>query len=242
MLIGVVNRLSEIIFEVRYNWNLPAYYLPKRISFVIYYIFSWPVFLFYRREFHDSLLLCPGFCGPASHFPWDVSWSICQVQPRGGTQPPSLISPSKQCCGSAIFIPDPRSWFYPSRIPDPGSWIPDPGSKTATKERGEKKFVVLPSLKFFIFDMLKKKNLAQFSKNYWSFYPKNFHLALKSMGLGAGIRDPVSGKNLFRIPDLGCLSRIPDPDFYQSRIPDPGVKKAPDPGSVSATLHLSKVA
>jgi hypothetical protein len=26
-------------------------------------------------------------------------------------------------------------------IPDPGSWIPDP--KTATKERGEKKFVAL---------------------------------------------------------------------------------------------------
>ncbi len=32
------------------------------------------------------------------------------------------------------------------------------------------------------------------------------------MGLGSGIRDPGSGKNLFRIPD-----------------PGPGVKKAPDP-------------
>jgi hypothetical protein len=32
------------------------------------------------------------------------------------------------------------------------------------------------------------------------------------MVLGSGIRDPGSGKNLFRIPD-------------------PGVKKAPDPGS-----------
>jgi hypothetical protein len=39
------------------------------------------------------------------------------------------------------------------------------------------------------------------------------------MGLGSGIQDPRSGirKNLFRIPD-------------------PGVKKAPDPGSGSATL------
>ncbi len=36
------------------------------------------------------------------------------------------------------------------------------------------------------------------------------------MGLGSGIRDPES-RNLFRIPD-------------------PGVKKAPDPGSGSATL------
>jgi hypothetical protein len=39
------------------------------------------------------------------------------------------------------------------------------------------------------------------------------------MGLGSGIRDPGSGKNLFRIPD-------------------PGFKKAPDPGSGSATLDF----
>jgi hypothetical protein len=33
--------------------------------------------------------------------------------------------------------------------------------------------------------------------------------------------------------DPGCSSRIPDPDadFLPSRIPDPGVKKAPNPGS-----------
>jgi hypothetical protein len=35
-----------------------------------------------------------------------------------------------QCCESRMFIPDPD--FYPSRIPDP---------KTATKERGEKKYL-----------------------------------------------------------------------------------------------------
>jgi hypothetical protein len=29
---------------------------------------------------------------------------------------------------------------------------------------------------------------------------------------------------------------IRDPNFYPSRIPDPGVKKPPDPGSGSATL------
>jgi hypothetical protein len=40
--------------------------------------------------------------------------------------------------GSRMFIPDPD--FLP--IPDPGSRIPDP--KTATKERGEKKFDVIP--------------------------------------------------------------------------------------------------
>jgi hypothetical protein len=35
--------------------------------------------------------------------------------------------------------------------------------------------------------------------------------------------------------DPGCSSRILI--FYPSRIPDPGVKKAPDPGSGFATLH-----
>jgi hypothetical protein len=45
------------------------------------------------------------------------------------------------------------------------------------------------------------------------------------MVLGSGIRDPGSGKNLFRIPD-------------------PGVKKhpIPDPGSGSATLGIGKAA
>jgi hypothetical protein len=59
-----------------------------------------------------------------------------------------------------MFIPDHD--FYPSRIPDP---------KTAIKERGEKKLVVIPLLcshKFhkiviyFIFEMLKKKMWANF--------------------------------------------------------------------------------
>jgi hypothetical protein len=47
------------------------------------------------------------------------------------------------------------------------------------------------------------KNLGQFSKNYRTFYSKNCHLALKNMGLGSGI--------------------------WKKPIPDPGVKKAPDP-------------
>jgi hypothetical protein len=42
--------------------------------------------------------------------------------------------------GCLSRIPDPD--FYPSRIPDLGSQIQDP--KTATKERGEKKIVVIP--------------------------------------------------------------------------------------------------
>jgi hypothetical protein len=88
-----------------------------------------------------------------------------------------------------MFIPDPGSDFFPSRIPDPNCL--HPGSRILIKE-------------FKYFNPKKAKNCFLSSKKY--------------------------------VP--GCSSRIPDPDadFLPSRIPDPGVKKAPDPGSGSATL------
>jgi hypothetical protein len=68
-----------------------------------------------------------------------------------------------------------------SRIPDLGSQIPDP--KTVMKDRGEKNLLYylffgdinFTKLNYFIFEMLKKKNLGQFSKNYRTFYPKYCH-------------------------------------------------------------------
>ncbi len=48
----------------------------------------------------------------------------------------------KQCCGSGMFVPVPRSWFLP--IPDPGSQVPDPGSKNSNKREGWKIFFVIP--------------------------------------------------------------------------------------------------
>jgi hypothetical protein len=87
-----------------------------------------------------------------------------------------------------MLIPDPGSWFLP---------IPDPGSKNNNKSERWKKIwchTFLCSHKFhkivhyFSFEMLKKKNLGQFSKNYRTFYPKNCHQTLKSMYLGSGIR------------------------------------------------------
>jgi hypothetical protein len=57
-------------------------------------------------------------------------------------------------------------------IPDPGSRIPY--LKTAMKDRGEKRFVVIPvpffgainftKLNYFIFEMLKKRNWANFQR------------------------------------------------------------------------------
>ncbi len=65
----------------------------------------------------------------------------------------------------------------------------------------------------------KKKLWATFHRIVEVFIQKIFNM-LSNIWVwdpGSEIRDPGSGKNLFRIPD-------------------PGVKKAPDPGSGSATL------
>jgi hypothetical protein len=103
--------------------------------------------------------------------------------------------------GFLSLIPDPD--FYPSRIPDP---------KTATKERGEKKFDVIPFYvatnftKLYIILVLKKKIWANFQRII-ELLPKKLSLSSQKYGFG---------------------------------IPDPGVKKAPDPGSGSATLPASK--
>ncbi len=92
------------------------------------------------------------------------------------------------------------------------------GSENAVPESKESRSENAVATKFnkivnyFSFEVLKEKNLGQFSKNYRTFYQKNCQKALQNMVLGSGIRDPGSGKNPFRIPD-------------------PGVKKAPDPGS-----------
>ncbi len=56
-------------------------------------------------------------------------------------------------------IPDPD--FYPSRIPDRRFRIPDPGSKTVTKERGENIFFVKP---FFVATNFTKLSIILFLK------------------------------------------------------------------------------
>jgi hypothetical protein len=47
-------------------------------------------------------------------------------------------------------------------------------------------------------------------------------------------------RNITRVVHPGCGSRIRILIFYPSRIPNLGVKKAPDPGSGSATLCTNK--
>jgi hypothetical protein len=118
-----------------------------------------------------------------------------------------------------MFIPDPGSWFYPSRIPDPGSRIPDP--KTVTKERGEKKFVIIlfcghkfHKIEYYvIFEMLKKKILANFQRIAEVFTQKIFNM-LSNIWVwdpGSEIRDPEKTYSGSRIQG-SKRHRIPDPD------------------------------
>jgi hypothetical protein len=99
-----------------------------------------------------------------------------------------------------------------------------PGSKNCNKREGcKKKFshTFLCSHKFhkienyFSFEVLKKKIWTNFQRIIELFTQK---LSLSYQKYGFGIRDPGSRKNLFRIPD-------------------PGVKKAPDPGSDPDLQH-----
>jgi hypothetical protein len=69
--------------------------------------------------------------------------------------------------------------------------------------------------------MLKTKIWACFQKRL-NFLPKNFSLTSQKYEFGNGVRDPGSGKKLFRISE-----------------PGPGVKKAPNTGSGSATLPFT---
>jgi hypothetical protein len=139
----------------------------------------------------------------------------------------------KMCARPVLRIRD----IYPgSRIlifTHPGSRIPDP--KTATKERGEKKLDVKPFyvasnfnkiVNYFSFEVLKKKMWANFQRIIELFTKK---MSKSTSKYGLGIRDPRSG------------IRDPEKTHSGSRIPDPGVKKAPDPGSGSATLRQAKL-
>jgi hypothetical protein len=126
------------------------------------------------------------------------------------------------CYGSVLRIRD----VYPgsrSRIlifTHPGSRI----QKQQQKERSEKKIschTFLCSHKFhkivnyFSFKLLKKKIWANFQRIIELFTKKIVKKLLKiwSWDPGSEIRDPGSGKNLFRIPDPGVKKHpIPDPD------------------------------
>jgi hypothetical protein len=114
-------------------------------------------------------------------------------------------------------------------IPDPGILIfTHPGSRIQKQQqkRGMKKYLsFFCSQKFhkiesyFIFEMLKKKIWANFQRIIEVFTQKTFTKLSKIW-----VWNPRSGIRKKPIPDS-----------------DPGVKKAPDPGSGSATLGCTAI-
>ena len=128
---------------------------------------------------------------------------------------PSVADP-----GCLSRIPDPD--FYPSQIPESRNL----GSRIQKQQQmtGVKNFFCQTNFcshkfhkteYFFIFDKLNKKIWPNFPRIIEVFTQKIITKPSKIW-----VWDPGSGKNLFRIPD-------------------PGVKKAPDPGSGSATLGIT---
>ncbi len=111
--------------------------------------------------------------------------------------------------GCLSRIPDPD--FYPSRIPDLGSRIQKQQQKREVKKIRCHTFLCSHKyhkiVNYLSFEVLKKKIWANFQRIIELFTKKVVKKLLKIWSW-----DPGSGKNLFRIPD-------------------PGVKKAPDPGS-----------
>jgi hypothetical protein len=115
-----------------------------------------------------------------------------------------------------MFIPDPGSWIL--IFTHPGSRIQKQQQKRGVKKNFCHNFLCshkfLKIANYFTFGVLKKKIWANFLRII-ELYTQKIVTKLSKIWVwdsGSGIRDPGSGKNLFRIPD-------------------PGVKKAPDPGS-----------
>ncbi len=130
--------------------------------------------------------------------------------------------------GCLSRIPDPD--FYPSRIPDLGSRISDPGSKNSNNWEGCKKIFChtflcshkfLKIVNYFSFEVLKKKNLGQFSKNYRIFTQKIVtKISINGLGIrdpGSEIRDPEKTYSGSRIQG-SKRHRIPDPQHWFSSL------------------------
>jgi hypothetical protein len=102
-----------------------------------------------------------------------------------------------------------------------------------------KKFLVIPFLNFtklnyFIFEMLKKEIWANFQRIIELFTQKIVSKLSKIW-----VWDPESVINLFRIPDLG-VKKAPDPDPQHCLIDDGRIRSTsdqmdPDPGDPKAS-------
>jgi hypothetical protein len=121
--------------------------------------------------------------------------------------------------GLGSEIRDPRSGKKLFRIPDPGvKKAPDPGSGSATLDNSQKDTLQNVNLFYMIMKDFPNECSQNLKKSYTYIFPAiSFRANLLLTSL-------PTLPNLIPIPSVanpGCLSRIPDPVFYPSRIPDP---------------------
>jgi hypothetical protein len=126
-----------------------------------------------------------------------------------------------QCCGSGMFIPDPRSQIL--IFTHPGSQISDPGSKNSNKRERWKKLDVKPFyvatkfneiVNYSNFEVLRKKIWANFQRIIELITKKIVKKLFKiwSWDPGSKIRDLGSGKTHSGSRIQGSKRhRIPDP-------------------------------
>jgi hypothetical protein len=114
-----------------------------------------------------------------------------------------------------MFISDPGSCFFTHT----GSWISDHGSKTATKERGEKNFVVIPFYVATSFTKLEIILVLKCRKKIWANIHRIIELLTQKLVTKRSkiwVWDPGSGKKPFPDPgsrgQKGTGSRISYPD------------------------------
>ncbi len=138
-----------------------------------------------------------------------------------------------------MFIPDPGSWFYPSRIPDPKKQQKRKVKKICCHTFFRHKFPKIEN--YFIFEVLKEKIWANFRKLIELFTQKVVTKLSKIYGFG--IRNPRSVIRKKPIPDPGSRgqkgtgsririrNKIRDPEktYSGSRIQGSKRHRIPDP-------------
>ncbi len=142
-------------------------------------------FLFATILQHDVMTMRPRMYRPCALFSWSIHLDnvslivLWTMRPLDDSSlricdPGRYVLTLDRIHGRWIITKDTFfSWALGMSVPDPGSRISDPRSKkTATKERDEKKFVVLPLfvatkitkiVNYINFELLKKRILGQFT-------------------------------------------------------------------------------
>ena len=148
----------------------------------------------------------------------DPSWRQTLRLPPPGIEPGSPASQAgtlpKELSRQLTPVLRIRDFYPRSRIlifSYLGSWIQNSNKREGWKKISCHNFLFSQKFNkianYFSFELLKKKIWANFQRII-ELFNQNCQEVLKNMGLGSRIRDPGSGKNLFRILDPGVKKAL----------------------------------